>query len=250
MRASPPQPRRTVPIIVLDRVVAVAGSVRRALTGRGDGFRVAWVAAIASLAVLVVTAIPVIRVLRTPEHLAPVALDPPPGADLPRTPEVVKPGVQARTAVPSPPEAAGPTTTGAPPVAPPAPPVAPPTANGSSSAATAPAAPAALRADFAVENAALLSYGAGVTISNDGRTQVTGWRLVITLPRESLEVTSVTGARATHEGATWTFVPDGTTGQVPGDSSVRVTFRVDGAPTSSTPTACTIDGAACAGVPE
>ncbi|MBM0256622.1 cellulose binding domain-containing protein [Micromonospora sp. 4G55] len=107
-----------------------------------------------------------------------------------------------------------------------------------------------MRAAFAIEERALLSYGADVTISNAGRTRVTNWTLVITLPRESLEISSVSGARVTRAGATWTFVPDETTAEVAAGSSVLVSFRVSGAPISSTPTACTIDGAACTGLPD
>ncbi|MBM0227411.1 MULTISPECIES: cellulose binding domain-containing protein [Micromonospora] len=231
-------------IVVLDQIVAVAGSVRRALAGAGGGSRLTRAAVIASLAVLVATAVPVVLVLRTPERLTPVVLDPPPDGDLPTIPEFGTRSMEARPAASSPPAAARTTTE-----APPAGPAAATTGGAPSPAATGSTSPAALRAAFAVEERALLSYGAGVTISNAGPTAVTGWTLVVTLPRESLEVTSVTGARATRAGATWTFVPDGSTGEVPGAGSVRVTFRVSGAPVNSTPTACTIDGAACSGLP-
>ncbi|MFI7608621.1 cellulose binding domain-containing protein [Micromonospora sp. NPDC049366] len=227
-------------IILLDRVVALGESARRALTGRGDGSTVFRVAALASLAMLVATAIPVVVVLRTPERLAPVALDPPPGPAVPAAPELGTPGAQAqpaRSARPTPdPHPSTTAPTGAP----------PPTSGGpatSSAPATVP-----LRADFAIADSALLSYGAAVTIGNPGPAPAADWKLVITLPRKSLEVTSVTGARATRDGATWTFVPDGASGRVPGQGSVRVTFRVAGAPISAAPTGCTIDGATCAGL--
>ncbi|MGY0005495.1 cellulose binding domain-containing protein, partial [Micromonospora sp. I033] len=103
--------------------------------------------------------------------------------------------------------------------------------------------------DFAVEESALLSYGAAVTISNPGPAAAADWTLVVVLPRESLQVTSVTGARTSRDGARWTFVPDGDTGRVPGGGTARVTFRVNGAAISATPTACTIDGVACTGLP-
>ncbi|MGS2616739.1 cellulose binding domain-containing protein [Micromonospora sp. LZ34] len=238
MPAAPPQPRRTVAIIVLDRVLAVAGSVRRAAIGWGDGPAVVRLAVIAGLVVLVATAAAVMVVLRTPERLAPVALDPPSKVAVPPAPPADGAGVQAE------------------------PPAARPTAPRPSTAATSSAAPSgsgptgtppatvALGAEFAIEERALLSYGAAVTVRNPGRSRVTDWILVVTLPRESLEVTSVSGARASRDGATWTFVPDGAGGAVPAGGSVRVTFRVTGAPLSSSPTACTIDGTPCAGLPD
>ncbi|RQW95043.1 cellulose binding domain-containing protein, partial [Micromonospora inaquosa] len=108
--------------------------------------------------------------------------------------------------------------------------------------------PAALGADFAITDNALLSYGVTVTISNPGAVPASRWTLVVTLPRESLGVSGVEGAQASRDGAVWTFVPDGDTGQVPGSASIRVTFRVNGSLTGSAPRACTIDGVACAGL--
>ncbi|SCF35182.1 Cellulose binding domain-containing protein [Micromonospora purpureochromogenes] len=248
MPSSPPQPRRTVAVILLDRIVALAGHVRRAIGGLGASSRRTRVLLAASLVVLVATAASVVLVLRTPERLAPVALDPPPDVALPTDPAVGGPDPQARPAASSPAAARRTTAAAGPPVAAAAPPATAPSARTPSAAGSS--SPAALRAAFAIEERALFSYGADVTISNAGRTRVTNWTLVITLPRESLEVSSVTGARATREGAIWTFVPDGTTAEVAAESSVQVTFRVSGAPISSTPTACTIDGAACTGLPD
>lgn len=114
--------------------------------------------------------------------------------------------------------------------------------------ATAEPTPAALGADFAITDNALLSYGATVTISNPGSVPAPGWTLVVTLPRESLGVSGVEGAQASRDGAVWTFVPDPNTGQVPVNASVRVTFRVNGSLTGSAPKACTIDGVACSGL--
>ncbi|WP_255544933.1 cellulose binding domain-containing protein [Micromonospora parastrephiae] len=96
----------------------------------------------------------------------------------------------------------------------------------------------------------MLSYGASVTITNPGQVPVPQWTLAVTLPRESLRVSQVEGARAVQDGAVWTFVPDGSAGQVPGGASVRVTFRVNGAPVGAAPTACTIDGTTCTGMPD
>jgi hypothetical protein len=231
-----------VALILFDRAVAVAVAVRRVLTARGDGSMATRLALIASLGVLAATAISAVVTLRTPEELPPLALDPPPAVGTVDTPAVEVPGTGARPADTTPPTSAHSAFTAAPPVSGP-PADAPP--------ATATASPVrvALRADFAVEDTALLSYGAAVTISNPGPPAVPDWKLVITLPRERLEITSVRGARASRDGAVWTFVPDGSAGQVPGGGSVRVTFRVSGAQTSSMPTACTIDGAACTGLP-
>ncbi|MGK5738189.1 cellulose binding domain-containing protein [Micromonospora sp. URMC 103] len=240
MPASPPQPRRTAAIIVLDRIVAFAGSLRRAVIDRGPGTRAVRIAVLASLVVLVATAVPVVLVLRTPERLAPVALDPPPDPEVPAAPEPGTPGAEARPAVSSPPPAPSspvdsPTPTSA----------APPSA--SAVASTSAPAPEPLRGEFAIEEKALLSYRAAVTISNPGAVPSRAWTLVVTLPRESLAVTAVSGAKATQDGATWTFVPDGN-GALPGHGSAKVTFRVDGAPISAAPTGCTVDGAACAGL--
>lgn len=238
MPASPPQPRRTVAIIVLDRIVALAASVRRTVIDRSTGSRAARIAVVASLTVLVATAIPVVLVLRTPERLAPVALDPPPGPGPAAAPEPGTPGAEAR-----------PATSVAPTPSRPAGTASPTTATPSSAAATTSApAPAPLRAEFAIDESALLSYRATVDISNPGTVPAPDWTLVVTLPRESLKVTAVTGARVTRDGTTWTFVPDGG-GQVPGRGSVQVTFRVAGALVSAAPTACTIDDTACTGLP-
>lgn len=236
MPAAPPQPRRTVAIIVLDRIMAAAASVRHAATGRADGATVARLALVAAVAVLVVTAVAVVVVVRTPERLAPVALDPPPAVAVPTGLPAGGAGVQAEPPSSRPTSArpSGAASASAPAT--------------SASAATPPAAGAALGAEFAIEERALLSYGAAVTIRNPGPGRVTGWTLVVTLPRESLEVTSVSGARASQDGATWSFVPDGAGGAVPADGSVRVTFRVTGSPVSAGPTACTIDGTPCAGL--
>ncbi|MFC0507862.1 cellulose binding domain-containing protein [Micromonospora costi] len=239
MPASPPQPRRTTAIIVLDRIVAIAGSLQRAVLDRGRGSRGARIAVLAALVVLIATAVPVVLVLRTPERLAPVALDPPPDPDVPAAPEPGTPGAEARPAASVRPTPSHPVGTSA----------SPSSASPSASAAASSSAPAPepLRAEFAVEESALLSYRAAVTISNPGTAPASTWTLVVTLPRESLAVTAVNGADVTRDGATWTFVPDGSQ-PLPGRGSTRVTFRVGGAPVSSAPTACTVDGTACTGL--
>ncbi|MET8832620.1 cellulose binding domain-containing protein [Micromonospora sp. NPDC004540] len=247
MPAPPSPPRRTLPLVLLDGIVALAGATRRAVLGRGDGSRLAYVAIVASLGVLLATAYSIVTVLRTPERLTPVAVGP--GGNVPATEPVATgtPDAPPAPAVATPRTSAPPATRAAPPA--PAPPGDPPSTRAPSATTAAPPAPVALHADFAVEESALLSYGAAVTIGNPGPAAAPDWALVVVLPRESLRVTSVTGARTSQDGATWTFVPDGDTGRVPGGGTVRVTFRVNGAAVTSTPTACTIDGAACAGLP-
>jgi hypothetical protein len=248
--ATPPQPRRTVAVIVLDRILAVARSARRALPGWGEGSRATWVALVAALGVLVATAVSVIGVLRTPEALAPVTLDPRPSVDQANIPSVGTSPGQARAAATGPTSA--PSTAAATVASPTAEPstTAPPSTAPSPAASTTAPAPAALSADFAIAERALLSYRAAVAISNPGQVPVPQWKLVVTLPRESLTVSSVDGARASRDGAVWTFEPDGRAGQVPVRGSVRVTFRVNGTAGGSAPTACTIDGAACSGLPD
>ncbi|MET8906618.1 cellulose binding domain-containing protein [Micromonospora sp. NPDC004551] len=247
MPAPPSPPRRTLPIILLDGLVAAAGAVRRAVTGRRDGSRLAYVAIVASLGVLLATALSIVTVLRTPEQLTPVAVGP--GEGVPATEPAAtgtpddrpEPGLATARA------SAPPLTSTARAV--PAPPATPHSTGAPSATTPAPPPPVPLGATFAVEDSALLSYGAVVTIDNPGPVAAPTWTLVVVLPRESLRVTSVTGARASQDGTTWTFVPEGTDGAVPGHGTVRVTFRVSGAAISATPTACTIDGAACAGLP-
>lgn len=243
MPAPPPQPRRTVAIILLDRVVAVASATRRVLTGRSDVSRATWVAVVSALGVLVATTVSVVVVLRTPEKLAPVTLNPPPSVDQVGTPSAGTPrahAIPAATTAPASPSG----STAAPPTA------GPSTGGPTPSAGTTAPTPAALGAEFAIADAALLSYGASVTISNPGQVPVPQWTLAVTLPRESLRVSQVEGARAVQDGAVWTFVPDGSAGQVPAGASVRVTFRVNGAQVGASPTACTIDGTTCTGMPD
>ncbi|MBM0278135.1 cellulose binding domain-containing protein [Micromonospora tarensis] len=227
-------------IILLDRVVAFVTTARRVLTGREDVSRATWVAVIAALGVLVATATSIVGVLRTPEKLTPVTLDPSPSVQQvgssPGTPRA-----QARPAVTSP-AASTPPPTSAASVAPTTGASTRPTPTGTTVAPT----PAALSADFAVTDNALLSYGAAVTINNPGAVPVPDWTLVVTLPRESLRITTVEGAQASQDGAVWTFVPDAAA--VPASTSTRVTFRVNGSLTGAAPTACTIDGATCAGL--
>ncbi|MGB2568094.1 cellulose binding domain-containing protein [Micromonospora citrea] len=244
------RPRRTKAVVVLDLAATVPTAIRRALTGRGDGSRLLGWSVLAVLALVVAAVLLVASVLRDPERLAPAAQDPAPpgGAVIVPEPVGTRGTAEPTTSTPSasPRPSVGPrrTATASP---------SPVTTPGGTPDGTAPSrpsrpAPAALGADFVIESPQLLSYGAAVTISNPGSVPVTGWTLVVTLPRDSLDVTHVDGASATRNGATWTFAPDGTTGQVAGQAQVRVTFRVTGPPQTSAPTACAVDGAPCGGV--
>ncbi|SCG40796.1 Cellulose binding domain-containing protein [Micromonospora halophytica] len=235
---------------MLDLAATVPAAVRRALTGGGGGSRLLGWSVLAVLAVVVATVLLVAAVLRAPERLAPAAQDPAPRGGAVIVPEPARTRSTAGPSVPppsvSPRPSAGPRR---PPTTRPSPTATPAgTPNGAAPSRPAPPAPAALDADFAIEKPQLLNYSAAVTISNPGPVPVTGWTLVLTLPRDSLGVTHVAGAYATGSGATWTFVPDGTTGRVAGQGQVRVTFRVTGPPQTSAPTACTVDGTACGGV--
>ncbi|WNM41319.1 cellulose binding domain-containing protein [Micromonospora halotolerans] len=246
MPAPPSPPRRTLPLILLDGLVAAVGAVRRAVVGRRDGSRLAFVAIAASLGVLLATAYSIVAVLRTPERLSPVAVGP--AGTVPATGPVATetPEERPESSDATPRTSTPPVTMGAPGA--PVPPAARSSTGARPATTPSPPPPVPLGAAFAVEDNALLSYGAAVTIDNPGTAPAPTWTLVVVLPRESLRVTSVTGARASRDGATWTFVPEGDTGRVPGGGTVRVTFRVNGAATSATPTACTIDGAACTGL--
>ncbi|MCW3841895.1 cellulose binding domain-containing protein [Micromonospora yasonensis] len=217
------------------------GTARR-VVDRAGAARLAPMAVAATLGVLSATAYAIGMVPDSPERPAPVAV----------RPDVTATGTTASGAPEEQPDesvlAPRASVRSATRVAPAGP--APPSVSASPPATTTPSRPPELRARFAVETSALLSYGAAVTISNPGSDRVPDWALVIVLPRESLRVTSVSGARASQDGPTWTFLPDGSSGTVPGRGSVRVTFRVSGPAINATPTACTIDGAACTGLPD
>jgi hypothetical protein len=115
------------------------------------------------------------------------------------------------------------------------------------------AAPAAvpLTARFATVGGGtgLLGYPAEVTIANPGATRHDGWRLTVTLPRETLQVAQVSGAVARQDGATWTFEPVATTRSVRAGGSVLISFEVQGATLlGAAPVDCRIDGVACSGI--
>lgn len=223
--------------MLLASVAAVRGLLRRAVRAlpvrRGDR-TLAIVIVAAALVAVIGTGFLVASLLRTPDQLAPLGVGPPP-----------TPLAEASTGgVPD--DAEGGAT-------PPASPLALPSSESSTGARDRPrpptprppAPPPTLTARYASEGATLLNYTASVTIRNPGPGPVTGWTLVITLPRSTQAVGEVSGATTSRDGTTWTFVPDQSTRQVPADGSVQVRFRVDGSLFDSAPTACTIDKRPC-----
>ncbi|MEV6850371.1 cellulose binding domain-containing protein, partial [Actinoplanes sp. NPDC051411] len=94
--------------------------------------------------------------------------------------------------------------------------------------------------------AGLLGYQMTVTVANQGTGSKTGWVLTVTLPRPTLLVSGVQGAKATQNGSVWTFVPDATTSTVAAGGSVQVVFGVHGATLiDAAPQDCRIDGNPC-----
>jgi hypothetical protein len=103
-----------------------------------------------------------------------------------------------------------------------------------------------LTASYATTAIGLLGYQMTVTVANPGRTARDGWQLTVTFSRSTLEVTDVTGATATQNGAVWTFTPDATTTRVAAAGSVQVAFSVHGATLiDAAPQGCRIDASPC-----
>lgn len=95
----------------------------------------------------------------------------------------------------------------------------------------------------------LTGYRATVTITNPGPVAASGWKVTVTLPRETLTISNVDGATTDRRGAVWTLSPTTGTSSVGANGSVSITFQVNGAAIlDATPTACTIDGQACSGL--
>lgn len=225
------RPRRSTAITVLDTLLAGVRGLRHARAA-GAG---AAITAIGTLAL-------VVFVLRAPYALAPLDVGPavPPQA-------IVAAGTEPATTRPTGSATPSPTPTATPTPTPTATPTttAPPTKT-----SAPPPPPAALGGEYTMEDSGLWGYRSSVTMRNAGGTAASGWTLVISLPRESLTVTDVSGATARRNGGTWTFTPTGATRTVPRGGSVRVRFEVNGAPLLSAPTACTVDGTACTGLTE
>jgi hypothetical protein len=95
----------------------------------------------------------------------------------------------------------------------------------------------------------VLGYRGAVVITNPATKTVDGWTVTITVPPLASSVSAVSGASARRNGATWTFVPVDATRQISPGGSVRLSFQVNGVTLASAPTACTVDGRPCAGIP-
>ncbi|MEE6309758.1 hypothetical protein V1634_23270 [Plantactinospora veratri] len=241
MRKVRQRPARTLPVAVLDvllaGVAALRALVRRVAgllpVGRGDRVTVSLIVA-AALVAVIGTGFFVVALFRTPDQFAPLGVAPPPSAEI----EVDPDGTDGASGSATPPASSP---------LPPSPTPARPESRSrpERSAAPSPTPPPVLAARYATEDVTLLNYTASVTISNPGPGPASGWRLVITLPRTTQSVGAVDGAEASREGATWTFVPDQATSRVPARGSVQVRFRVDGALIDGEPTACTINNRPC-----
>jgi hypothetical protein len=189
------------------------------------------------------TALLASEVAGRPDLLAPLGI----GPSAAPTGEQPEPSASsASSPAPPPPPASGPQSAGSVPAT-----TAPTTATTTPPTPTTPARPPAAPARLAAQYGAvsgetsLVGYGAAITVSNAGAATAQGWTVVLTLPRPTLQITDVRGATVTRDGAVWTFTPDNTTRAVAAGASKVVRFVVGGAPLQSTPTACTIDGAAC-----
>ncbi|MEV4753683.1 cellulose binding domain-containing protein [Micromonospora sp. NPDC049559] len=233
------RPRRTLAVVLLDSVLDGFAAVRR-LAGRVRAAtlrdrRLLRGLAVASAVLVAGTAILLVALLTGPGETGRPQVAPATEPGMVASVEPVTPGVGVSAEASAPPPA---------PRESPAGPPAPPSPGSPQSAASA----ALLAARFAVDDKALISYGASVLISNSGSAPANGWTLVITLPRQTLSITDVVGAQATRNGATWTFVPDPSTAQVRAGAAAQVRFRVDGAPIGATPTSCTVNGRPCDGL--
>lgn len=126
-----------------------------------------------------------------------------------------------------------------------------PGVSGSGSASVAPipetaTVPLAARLTTTPHVAGLLGYEVTVAVTNPGSAPRDGWQLTVTLPRETLVVTQVSGATAEQDGGAWTFTPDGSTAHLPPGGQAQVTFEVRGATlVNAGPQDCRIDGNPC-----
>jgi hypothetical protein len=142
------------------------------------------------------------------------------------------------------PAAVGPSATGS--AAPPS--TAAPSA--SSSAATRSGlnpAPTTLTASYETEDVRLSGYAGAITIHNSTGRAIQNWTIKITLPPLDLRVRDVEGATATTDRNEVTFTPVAATRELGAGASDKVMFQVDGL---GRPTACSIDGQPCDGIPE
>ncbi|MEV4625384.1 cellulose binding domain-containing protein [Micromonospora sp. NPDC049523] len=256
----PPPPIRTGPprtraVAVLDAVLGVGAAIRGAFasgsarTGTSGGVTVGrWsigVGVVAgAAAVLSALVLLIVLVLRTPDDHVPLNVAPPAEVGVGSNAD---PGTPGSEASPNAVRTDAPGAEAVPPAGLPARPENPTgTSTETSSAAPPPAPPAVgLTAAYTVGDATLVGYRVTVTIDNPNPAPVQRWTVTITLPRAPMTVREVTGATATQDGTTWTFVPAPDTEPAPAGGSVSFRFRVDGVGVNSAPTACTIDGRPC-----
>jgi hypothetical protein len=222
-----------MPVMVLDRLANAPGALGRLLRGSNGPVVVGVTAGV--LATVLGTAVLVAAFLWPSGRPAPAAGSPPSAAAPPSAGGHSGGSAQQ---VPSASVSASPSASTKP---------APGTSGAGGSRTTA---PVPLTARFTKgADGGLAAYPATVAVSNPGTAPVTGWTVVLTLPRSTLNVTDVSGATVTRDGAVWTFIPDSGAVQVAGGRSVTVSFRVSGAALlDATPTACTIDGRPCQGL--
>ena len=233
---SRPRPPRTLAVALLDSVldalIAVRALARRLVPVRlRRDRRLRRGVAIASLAIVVGLGVLVVVLSQAPERFSPLDAGRQPDPNVAAPPPVGSPGA-GFSPPPSPPAPTPRASTVTVPFA------GPPTVSHTTPRST-------LTARLTVDDTGLVSYRTSVSIDNPGSRSTTGWTLVVTLPRQTLTVTEVVGAQVTRKGATWTFVPDGSTRTVRDHGAVEVRFRVDGAFLGAAPTDCTIDGRAC-----
>jgi hypothetical protein len=247
MNDTPRRERRSPVVVLLDAAFGLAAALQTGqLPGcrrvRAEGTRVrrgtavAWLTA-GVLAAIAGTVILAVTLVRTPDGLAslpPTVPQPLPPASASPTPAASPSASPSRAPSSSPSASPSRTLAGTRPASPPA----------------AVAVPLTARYAAGAGGSGLLGYRATVTITNPARGPKTGWVLTITLPRPTLTVDQVSGATATQDGSTWTFVPDGTTRQIKAAGTATVAFSVRGATLlDATPQDCRIDGNPCSGLP-
>jgi hypothetical protein len=161
------------------------------------------------------------------------------------------PGFAVAPGIPGNPGGVGRLSSGSP-VATPSIPVVPtgtddPSAPAPPSAAPAPTAgTTGLAASYRTAQRWIGGYKGEVTIDNSGGVVADGWTVSVTLPLLGLAVSDTHGAEFRQSGRTVTFTPTGDTRAVGVSGSVHFDFAVNGV---GEPTGCTVNGAACAGIP-
>jgi hypothetical protein len=266
MDESPPRPRRSPVVVLLDWLLGLATAVQ---TGNMPGARpstvrpgrsrragLIWLLA----GVLVVaggTTILVGTLLRAPGGLA----DLPPAGQAGPAPAATSIGAPANVQQPPPVAESSRASASASPSLSGSASAAVPTVAGSvpgsvpaGSAAVPPVESTTLgshltAAYLAKYGSGLLGYRAGVTLTAEGPGASTDWRMTITLPRSTLQIAPISGATVTQNGATWTFTPTGDTRSIAAGAKVEITFDVRGATlVDAQPTDCQINGEACSGL--